>query len=471
MDFQNVVNSLPTAACVVSVEKLDDGNYGKIRIVTGNRPYLNTIEHPADNVEMLTRKFVPNSEYTEYLNRDLNFEDSCYQAAVQKKLLHAYAHPARFDVWFNMSFLPLFPDDSNICYCLYVMEINFKPDAKRLSTISPDIASNVLETCIKLRSPDDFQVTMKSIVQDIRDLCDSEHCCILLMDQEKRKCSILAEAFSGDTKLLPMEHYLDSGFYTIAESWEATIAGSNCILAKNAHDMEVVRERNPVWHESLTLAGARNIVLFPLIFKQELMGYIWAINFSADAADTIKETLELTTFILASELYSYRLLDKLHTLSSKDMLTGVMNRNEMNNHVDALVKGTSGQSVGVLFADLNGLKAINDSDGHIAGDTLLRDAAAALCEVFTPKQIFRAGGDEFVVILNDTTEDALADSADKLRAAAQHYEGLNFAIGTAFTADSTNVRIALRTADENMYADKRRYYETHPEQNRRTRKS
>ena len=123
MDFQNVVNSLPTAACVVSVEKLDDGNYGKIRIVTGNRPYLNTIEHPADNVEMLTRKFVPNSEYTEYLNRDLNFEDSCYQAAVQKKLLHAYAHPARFDVWFNMSFLPLFPDDSNICYCLYVMDL------------------------------------------------------------------------------------------------------------------------------------------------------------------------------------------------------------------------------------------------------------------------------------------------------------------------------------------------------------
>ena len=135
MNFQSFVDSIPTAACVVSVEKLESGRYGKVRIVSGNRPYLDTIERPAENLAMLTKKFIPNSEYTTYMTRDLNFEDACFNAAVNKKCLHAYAHPARYDVWFNMSFLPLFPDDGNICYCMYIMEINFKPDAKRLSNI------------------------------------------------------------------------------------------------------------------------------------------------------------------------------------------------------------------------------------------------------------------------------------------------------------------------------------------------
>ena len=466
MDFQSFVDSIPTAACVISIEKLDDGKYGKVRIVTGNRLYIDTIENPASNLAMLSRTFVPNSEYTNYLNRDLNFENACYNAAVMKKCLHSYAHPDRFDVWFNMTFLPLHPDNGNICYCMYIMEISFKPDAKRMSTISADIASAVLETCIKLRSPENFKETMTSICKDIRDLCDSEHCCILMMDTEKRKCSVLCEAFSKDTKLLPMEHYVDDAFYDIADSWKATIAGSNCLIVKNEHDMEVVKERNPVWYESITSAGGKSIVLFPLLFKNELLGYIWAINFSADAADTIKETLSLTTFILASELYSFRIMEKLHILSSTDMLTSVMNRNEMNNFVDALSQSNSGKSVGVIFADLNGLKTVNDSMGHNAGDQLLKDAANALREVFAVHEIFRAGGDEFVVMLTAVTEGELREKVSRLKEAEKHYPNLSFALGAVYEGDVRNIRLALHCADEKMYADKKHYYELHPERKR-----
>lgn len=465
MDLQALVDSIGSAACIVSVEK-QEKNYGKIRIVTGNRAYIDTIERPFNGVEMLTRKFIPNSEYTEYLTRDLNFEDSCYRAAIKKQLLHSYAHPARYDVWFNMSFIPVVPDDGDICYCMYIMEVTFKPDAKRLSNISPDIASAVLETCIKLRSPGDFRSIMNEICEDIRDLCDSEHCCVLLMDTAERKCSVLCEAFSKDTKLLPMEKYVDDAFYSIAESWIDTIAGSNCLMVKNEHDMEIVRERNPIWHESITSAGGKRIILFPLEFKNELLGYIWAINFSSDAADSIKETLELTTFILASELYSFKLLDRLHVLSSKDMLTGVMNRNEMNNYGDELVKGTAGKSVGIVFADLNGLKAVNDSEGHIAGDDLLKNAAAALTEVFPSRDVFRAGGDEFVVITSDVTEDELNVKAEMLRKAAEKYDKLVFAIGTVYARDASKIHEALREADEKMYKDKELYYKLHPDKKR-----
>ena len=230
--------------------------------------------------------------------------------------------------------------------------------------------------------------------------------------------------------------------------------------------MEVVKERNPVWHNSITSAGGKTIVLFPLEFKNELLGYIWAINFDPDSADNIKEILELTTFILASEIYSFQLVDKLHILSSKDMLTGVMNRNEMNNYVDDLLKDSSGKSVGVLFADLNGLKVINDNDGHAAGDTLLKNAAASLMDVFSVRNIFRAGGDEFVVILTAITEEHLNNKVDELRKASEKYDGVIFAIGSAFEENVVNVRNALRLADERMYVDKKHYYELHPEKKR-----
>lgn len=463
MDFQTVVDSVGTAACVMSVEKYDNGGYGNIRIVTGNRIYIDSIERPAGGMELLTRRFIPDSAYTDYLTRDMNFEDSCYQAAVHKKFLHSYAHPSRFNVWFNMSFVPLSPDNGNTCYCLYIMEVSVKPDAKRLSTVSADIASSVLETCIKLQNPDDFNEAMEEVCADIRDLCDSEHCCILLMDTARRKCSILCEAFSKDTKLLPMANYVDDSFYDIADSWKDTIAGSNCLIAKNEHDWAIVRERNPLWYESISQAGGKTIVLFPLDFKGELLGYIWAINFSEEKALTIKETLELTTFVLASELYSNRSVERLHFLSSRDMLTGVMNRNEMNNYVDRLAGDKDGRGgVGVLFADLNGLKAVNDSGGHVEGDRLLKDAAAALREVFDTHHIFRAGGDEFVAIVTDITEDGLRAKADKLREGSAKYKDLVFAIGYAFEKERADVRSALRTADERMYEDKKHYYELHP---------
>lgn len=469
IDFQKTVDSISAMTCVVSVKKLDDGSCGKFRLVTGNRAYIDSIEKPAPGTRMLKDKFVPNTEYTDYLTRDLNFEDFCYGAAVQKKCLHAYANPDRLPVWFNMTFLPLYPDEGNLCYCLYIMEINFESNAKQLSNISSDVATSVLETCIKLRGATDFRAAMTDVIKDIGELCGSEHCCILTMNTYDRTCEVLCEALSENTRLLPMGRYVDDKFYDIAESWEGVIAGSNCLIAKNEHDMEVVKERNPVWYASLTGAGAKNIVLFPLKSNKQLLGYIWAINFNAENALKIKETLEITTFILGSELGNYLLVDRLRVLSSKDMLTGVMNRNEMNNYVDLLSAGSDGEktSVGVIFADLNGLKTVNDVEGHSQGDTLLKDAANALREVFAESEIFRAGGDEFTIIVTGVTQEELDKKVSDIRTVCTSYNRLIFAIGSCVEDDSRNVRRALKCADERMYEDKKKYYEQFPEKKRR----
>jgi hypothetical protein len=254
MDFQKICDGIAAMTCVVSVEKLEGGGYGKICLVAGNKSYIDSIEHPMPGVRMLKDKFEPNSEYTCYMARDLNFEDFCYRSAVEKKCLHSYAHPDRYDVWFNMTFLPVDAEDGNICYCTYTMEINMVADSKRLSNVSGEVAGAVLETCIKLRGTSDFDQTINEVIGDIRELCKAEYCCILLTDPVERRCWVLGEDVEDKSSLLSMKEYVDDKFYNIVETWEDTISGSNCLIVKNRQDMEVVRERNPIWVESLESA-------------------------------------------------------------------------------------------------------------------------------------------------------------------------------------------------------------------------
>ena len=465
MDLQSYVDGMGAMTCVVSVEDLGDGKYGKIRIVAGNEAYIDSIEKPAPGAELLVQKFEPNSEYTNYLTRDLNFEAACYRAAVERKCLHSYARPDRMEgIWFNMIFLPVNYEEGNLRYCTYTMEINFTPDSENLSSTAGETAAKVLETCIKLRSAKDFKETMNEVIEDIREICSAQSCVILLTDSYERKCSILCQSLLPDSGLRRMDDVLLDGFYEMTETWDDLIAGSNCIIVKNDQDFEVVKERNPAWYESITSENVKSIVLFPLKFRGDLLGYIWACNFAPEDAQKIKQTLETTTLIIGSEISNYLLVDRLKVLSSKDMLTGVMNRNEMNNYVDKLSEEEESEnSVGVVFADLNGLKRMNDDYGHNAGDKLLKDAAKALEEVFKTEEIFRAGGDEFSIIIIGISEEELIRKVEEVREVSKKYDSVNFALGECYYADKRNVRLALKKADERMYEDKQKYYDKHPE--------
>ncbi len=467
MDYQKIVDGMAAMTCVISVEKRPDGSQGEFRIVTGNRAYLDSIEKPMGEVVMLKTKFTPNSLYTDYMMRDMNFESYCYRSAVEKKCLHSYAHPDRFDVWFNMTFLPLEsePDDP-LCYCTYTMEINKVADTSRMSQISGDLASSILETGLKIQGNPDFQAAMDDVIRDIRKLCSARRCCILLMDQEKETCSVLCEDREEDVYVRPAKEIAGKNFYEIASTWEETISGSNCLVAGTPQEMAVVRERNPEWYRHLEENEVKSLILFPLKAGNRLVGYIWATNFDPENAPKIKEALELTTVILGAQIGNHLLMEQLKVLSSRDILTGALNRNEMNHDVDRLV-ASAGKSVGVVYADLNGLKTVNDTEGHDAGDKLLCDAVSALREVFRDEEIYRAGGDEFTMILIGAGEEELARKAEQLRQAQEHYEKVSFAIGYYAEENSAAIHNALRMADEKMYEDKRRFYENHPQLERR----
>ena len=467
MNFQDFVNHFDPMTCVMSVEKLPDGKYGEIRIVAGNQAYIDSIEN-ADTLSaasMLDNVFVPNSLYTRYVPHDLNFEDFCYRSAVLHQALHTYIHPERYDFWMHIILMPLQSDDPNIGYCTYTQELTKQPDTRLMADLSYDTASDVLKTCIKLRSTADFKDTMDTVIRDIREICDASTCRILLTNFHERKCSILCEDMDIAAGQKKMSAYINDKFFDIVETWMGTIAGSTCFIAKNEQDMDVLKQRNPVWYESLKNAGVNSIVLFPLDYNGEILGFIWASNFDIDNTTRIKETLELTTFFLASEIANNQLLHRLEVLSAVDLLTGVKNRNAMNNRVDMLISGAEvvDHSLRIVFADLNGLKRVNDQQGHSAGDNMLICAADILREVFYDSDIYRAGGDEFMVILTDIEEQELNDRISTLRALSDKSDVVNFAVGYSFSENDINILSAMRLADTRMYIDKEDFYRMHPD--------
>jgi diguanylate cyclase (GGDEF)-like protein len=106
---------------------------------------------------------------------------------------------------------------------------------------------------------------------------------------------------------------------------------------------------------------------------------------------------------------------------------------------------------------------MNDDNGHSAGDKLIKDAAAILKEVFPQDEIYRAGGDEFMVLLRDTSLEQLKQYEKTIKEKADKTDNVSFAVGISIEEDSQKIYNAMKAADVNMYEDKKKFYGGHPE--------
>ena len=315
--------------------------------------------------------------------------------------------------------LPLDSDDETMGYCTFSQVLLPKNDNNLMSlNISQETAMEIIGTCIKLREDKPFGEIMQEVIENIREICGAEYCCVLLMDHNQRRCTVLGQAKSAESSLTKMEDYLDEDFYSLAETWMDTMSGSFCIVVRDRQDMDFIKERNPAWYQSLKAANVERLVLFPLISRGRLLGYIYASNFQEDDAGHIKDTLELTTYFIASEIANNQFIEQLQEMSKMDLLTGVMNRNAMNERITAMTDATGvvPAQLGVIFADMNGLKFINDHQGHEAGDLLLKNAAIILQNTFAGGEIYRAGGDEFFILVPGADEKELQAKMISVRA-------------------------------------------------------
>lgn len=453
MNYQEFVDHVTPIACVISAQFDADGSHSDFCIEAANAAYLESVHvDPAD--------FVPGRPYYEYIGREYNFEAMSLKCMQDDHLVHSYVDADLYNAWMDIYMMPLASDTEGTKYSLFSYEMHQSVNVEKLSDVTAQTALQVLRTTLKLRETDDFQAAMNSIIEDIREHCKAASCRILLTDFVNRKCTPLCESVIDKEKFPPMTYYLDDSFFDVVDTWEDMLAGSNCVIIQNPNDMAMLKEVCPVWYHSLRGAGVEAIVFFPIRQNNETLGYIWAINFDVDRTQTIKSTLEITTFILASEIANWQLFNQMKTLSVTDLLTGVYNRNAMNNRISNIVDGTEELKMpyGVVFIDLNGLKLVNDTDGHRAGDHLLKDAAALIGEVFTGYEIFRIGGDEFLVIATDISEEDFNALVESLRKKTKESEKLKLAIGSCYAGNDPNIRQAMKRADKEMYKDKEAYY-------------
>jgi diguanylate cyclase (GGDEF)-like protein len=163
----------------------------------------------------------------------------------------------------------------------------------------------------------------------------------------------------------------------------------------------------------------------------------------------------------------HRLLEEISALSLTDELTGLHNRRAFMTMADQrlqlLERGAS--MCLLIFADVDGLKAVNDTVGHEAGDRLLVDAARALQTAFRRTDLVaRMGGDEFVVLADGASEEDVQYVLDKLQqqielrnlAAESGVPRLSISAGALCFSAGPSVRLQdlIAEADGRMLANK-----------------
>ena len=146
---------------------------------------------------------------------------------------------------------------------------------------------------------------------------------------------------------------------------------------------------------------------------------------------------------------------RLERLSMNDQLTGVMNRSGLQN---VLANQYRDKPLAVIAADINGLKEANDTEGHEAGDRLIVEIASCMAEVFGAKRVFRTGGDEFIAIQQDHSEEECEECIIRLKELMKS-RGVSAAIGFAYSPCYDSGFAEMQSiADRRMYEDKERYY-------------
>jgi diguanylate cyclase (GGDEF)-like protein len=154
--------------------------------------------------------------------------------------------------------------------------------------------------------------------------------------------------------------------------------------------------------------------------------------------------------------------EQLTYLSLHDSLTGLYNRAYLEEELNRLEDGRS-HPVSLLSLDIDGLKFVNDTRGHQAGDELLRAVAKTLRATFRQSDVLaRTGGDEFVAVLPRSDAHIARQMLSRLEQsvaqanAHRHETPMSISMGAATTDGDTPLRLTLVLADQAMYQDKAR---------------
>jgi len=220
-------------------------------------------------------------------------------------------------------------------------------------------------------------------------------------------------------------------------------------------DLEDIRQETPLLYETLKRQNIHSLVVVPLYNDKSVIGFYGVDNPPAGFFDYASDMLQIMGYFISSTIKRRNLLKMLQYMSYSDQLTEFGNRYAMNKHIENI---PDGESVGVVFCDVTGLKWINDTEGHKAGDRLILRACESLRRVFTGYELFRIGGDEFLTLCPGIEEEELKEKVGMLKKDIQE-NSITMAVGAVWQKEGKkNIDRLLFESEKLMYEDKSAYY-------------
>jgi len=155
---------------------------------------------------------------------------------------------------------------------------------------------------------------------------------------------------------------------------------------------------------------------------------------------------------------------ELDRVSRIDMLTGLYNRRHLDEHLRHTISAARrhGRTLGVLLADIDHFKQVNDRYGHLAGDAVLKEVALRLqSTVRAEDALGRWGGEEFIAVLSETPAASIAVIAERMRQviaaspfALDDGSRIPVTVSIGHTSGCEDAEILVHRADDALYAAK-----------------
>lgn len=205
-------------------------------------------------------------------------------------------------------------------------------------------------------------------------------------------------------------------------------------------------------YEILEKQGIESLMAAPLRMGGKVVGFLGVDNPRRNT-NTLLLMQSAAAFVV-NDIQRRKNMEKLNVLSYHDRLTMAGNRHAYIRRIEELEQTET--SLGIVFADINGMKQINDTYGHQRGDDTICAVAQVLKERFQDN-IYRIGGDEFVVFCVGVEENVFEQSVAQLKESWN--TGISVSVGALWIPECKDVEAQVAKTDHLMYQSKQKYYQ------------
>lgn len=274
---------------------------------------------------------------------------------------------------------------------------------------------------------------------------------VMIYESRERKWLLNTYSWSRAGKA-PEKKLLELSVAEPVTKWYETFFHNEPLLLT---DMEKLCRDMPALSKVLSPEQVRRMILIPLLAKAEVVGFVRIDDPPEKQMNAVAEMCKILSHFIVSLIQQRDLIRNLEQISFRDQMTGAMNRYALNSY---LARAHLERDMGLIYCDLIGLKRVNDRFGHASGDRTIIQAYQVLGGMFPVDQIFRMGGDEFLVVREGVGREKFQESVEQLKAAAVSSRCW-LSIGSAWCqAGGKSFNDLMNEADENMYENKRTYY-------------